>query len=299
MLGLKRRVRPDVVFSAIGHVGVLLLSLVVFGAGAERRVPPEAMTVEIVPPSEAPPFEAPGAEAPQTETPPHVDGTPLESKSTGSEVSSNSEKGSASAGHEARPALPSPELTQAHANPQRSASLATEPAAASPAEPQPETQPQATEPILRPTIQADQPEPRPEAAQTRPDVGEMFALPLSLPGGRLGGGFDAPSADPAMLPHDDIALFFARASSCTHMPDGIDVDENVRVVLRVSFKRDGTLASEPIILDASFLPGTSELIRAAKKALETCQPYAELPKDKYNVWKTIDMVVTRHLLSGG
>jgi hypothetical protein len=35
MLGLKRFVRPDVVFSAIGHVGVLLLGLVVFGAGAD------------------------------------------------------------------------------------------------------------------------------------------------------------------------------------------------------------------------------------------------------------------------
>ncbi len=300
MLGLKRFVRPDVVFSAIGHVGVLLLSLVVFGAGADQRVPPEAMTVEIVPPSEAPPFEAPDPETPQSDTPPHVDGTPLESKSTGSEVSSHSEKGSASTGKpEARAALPSPELTQARPNPQRSASLAAEPPAASPAEPQPETQPQATEPILRPTISAEQPEPRPEEARTRPDIGEMFALPLALPGGRLGGGFDAPSAEPAMLPHDDIALFFARASSCTHMPDGVIADDNVRVVLRVSFKRDGTLASEPIILDASFLPGTSELIRAAKKALETCQPYAELPKDKYNAWKTLDMVITRQFLSGG
>jgi hypothetical protein len=91
MIGLKRFVRPDVFFSAIGHVGVLLLGLLVFGAGAERPVPPEAMTVEIVPPSEAPPFEPP-----QTETP-HIDGTPLKSKSTGSEVSSDSEKGSASA----------------------------------------------------------------------------------------------------------------------------------------------------------------------------------------------------------
>jgi hypothetical protein len=49
MIGLKRFVRPDVIFSAIGHVGVLLLSLLVFDAGADRRVPPEAMTVEIVP----------------------------------------------------------------------------------------------------------------------------------------------------------------------------------------------------------------------------------------------------------
>jgi hypothetical protein len=295
MIGLKRFVRPDVIFSAIGHVGVLLLGLLVFGAGRERPVPPKAMTVEIVPPSEAPPFETP-----QPETP-HVDGTPLESKSTGSEVSSNSEKGSASA-EPPRPkaALPSPELTQPRSNPQRSASLAAaEPLSASPEEPQPETQPQASEPLLRPTIQTDQSEPHPEEARSGPDVGEMFALPLALPGGRLGGGFDAPAAHPAMLPHDDIALFFARASSCTHLPDGTAVDENVRIVLRVSFNRDGTLASEPIILDASFLPGTSELIQAARRAQQKCQPYAELPKDKYNEWKTLDMVVTRQFLSRG
>jgi hypothetical protein len=257
------------------------------------------MTVEIVPPSEAPQFEPP-TETPQTETP-HVDGTPLESKSTGSEVSSNSEKGSASAQRpEPKMALPSPELTQPRANPQRSASLApAQPAAASPEEPQPETQPQASEPLLRPTMQADQSEPQPEEAPTRPEIGEMFALPLALPGGRLGGGFDAPAADPAMLPHDDIALFRARASSCTRVPAGTAMDENVRVVLRVSFKRDGTLASQPLILDASFLPGTSALIQAAMSALEKCQPYEELPKDKYNEWKVMNLVVTPQFLSGG
>jgi hypothetical protein len=295
MIGLKRFVRPDVIFSAIGHVGVLLLSLLVFDAGAERRAPPEAMTVEIVPPDEAPPFEPP-----QTETP-HVDGTPLESKSSGSEVSSASEKGSASAERsDPKTALPSPELTQPRSAPQRSASLApAQPPAASPEEPQPETQPQASEPLLRPTMPAEASEPQPEETRTRPDVGEMFALPLALPGGRLGGGFDAPAADPAMLPHDDIALFRARASSCTRVPAGTPMDENVRIVLRLSFKRDGTLASQPLILDASFLPGTSALIQAAMSALEKCQPYAELPKDKYSEWKIIDVIITPRFLSGG
>jgi hypothetical protein len=296
MIGLKRFVRPDMVFSAFGHVGVLLLSLLVFDAGAERRVPPESMMVEIVPPSEAPPFETP-----QTETP-HVDGTPLESKSSGSEVSSASEKGSAST-EPPKPemrALPSPELTQPRSTPQRSASLAASaPQAASPEEPQPETQPQATEPLLRPTMQTEPSEPHPEEAENQPDVGEMFALPLALPGGRLGGGFDAPAADPAMLPHDDIALFRARASSCTHVPAGTPMDENVRIVLRVSFKRDGTLASQPYILDASFLTGASALIQAAVSALEKCQPYAELPKDKYDEWKTLNLIVTPRMLSGG
>jgi hypothetical protein len=282
MIGVKRFVRPDVVFSAIGHVGILLLGLLVFGAGTERPVAPEAMTVEIVPPSEAPPFDPP-----QTERPP-VDGTPLESKSAGSEVSSDSEKGSASAEPpEPKMAVPSPELTPS--NRQRSASLEpAPPPKASPREPQPETQPQASEPLLHT-----------EEARTEPDVGDMFAMPLALPGRRLGGGFDAPAANPAMLPHDDTAAFRARATSCTHVAAGTAMDENVRIVLRVSFNRDGTLASQPWILDASFLPGTSELIQAAMSALEKCQPYAELPKDKYNEWKTLNLVVTRRTFSGG
>jgi hypothetical protein len=289
MIGLKRFVRPDLVFSAIGHVGILLLGLFVFGAGADRPPLPEAMTVEIVPPSEAPQFETPETETPETERP-HVNGTPLESTSTGSELWSDSKTGSASA-EPAQPkeALSSPELTQQRSNPQRSASLAAvQPLTTSPEEPQPETQPQASEPLLRP-----------EEARSEPDVGEMFALPLGLPGGRLGGGFDAPAANPAMLPHDDVAAVRARLPSCTHVPDGTAVDENVRVVLRIYLKRDGTLASQPMILDASFLPGTSALIQAAMSAVEKCQPYAELPKDKYNEWKTLDFVVTRQSLSGG
>jgi hypothetical protein len=259
------------------------------------------MMVEIVPPEEAPPLETPQTEAPQTETP-HVDGTPLESKSSGSELSSASAKGSATTDppEPRMTALPSPELTQPRSAPQRSASLApAQPVAASPEEPQPETQPQASEPLLRPATLTEASESHPEEARNQLDVGEVFALPLALPGGRLGGGFDAPAADPAMLPHDDIALFRARASSCTHVPAGTPMDQNVRIVLRVSFKPDGTLASQPWILDASFLTGASALIQAAVSALEKCQPYAELPKDKYDEWKSLDLTVTPRSLAGG
>ena len=34
-------------------------------------------------------------------------------------------------------------------------------------------------------------------------------------------------------------------------------------------------------------------------ALEKCQPYAELPKDKYNEWKTLNLIVTPRTFSGG
>jgi hypothetical protein len=288
MVGSKRGIRQEFVLSVAAHAG-LLLGVFVLGANSVRSVPPEAMTVEIVPANEAPPIESE-----------HVDGTPLESTSTGSELSSTSKKGSASeAPPQPKAALPSLQEAQARVNPQQSASsAAAQPRTAAPAEP--ETQPQASEPLLPPTAPPTlEPQPHPTQAENQPNAGEMFAMPLALPGGRLGGGFDAPASNPAKLPHDDIAAFRARVSSCTHVPPGTDIDEGVKIVLRVSFKRDGTLAAQPELLDATLSPDVSALMLAAVNALQSCQPFTELPADKYRKWKTLDLVVTALSLAGG
>jgi hypothetical protein len=287
MIGSKRFIRAGFVFSVVGHMGSLLLGMFFVGAGAVP--PPEAMTVEIVSSSEAPQIETPPTENTL------VDGTPLDSTSSGSELSSDADKGSATAEPPRPDSVPSLRQGQARSNPQRSASLAEAPLPA--AAPQPETQPQASEPLLPPTASTVEPQPRPEEAANQPNPSEMFAMPLALPGGRLGGGFDAPASHPAMAPHDDIAAFFARVSSCSRSSVGIDA--NVKIVLRVSFKRDGTLASQPELLDASLSPDVLPLMQTAVNALESCQPFSELPPDKYKKWKTLDIVVSPLALSGG
>jgi hypothetical protein len=287
MIGLKRfSRRGGFVFSVIAHGG-LLLGLLFVGAHGVQSVPPASMTVEIVPSNEAPQSDG-------------VNGTPLESTTSGSEVSSDSEKGSAT---EARPepksALPSLQQAQADVNPQRASTAQDAQPQAAPQE-QPETQPQASEPLLPPTAPTVQPEPHPKEAANQPKPSEMFAMPLALPGGRLGGGFDAPASNPAMLPHDDIAAFRARLSACSQLPSGFHgADENIMIVLRVSFKRDGTLAAQPQLLDASLSPDVSTLMQTAVDALHRCQPFTELPADKYRKWKTLDLVVTPLALSGG
>jgi hypothetical protein len=273
MVRLKRINSLGLVFSVLGH-GCLLLALFLVGAGGVRSVPPEAMTVEIVP----------SDEAPQIETP-QVEGTPLDSTSFGSEVSSNSEKGSATtAPPRPKTAAPSVQQAQAHLNPQRSGSLA---AAQPQMEPPAEDETQPFEPLLPPT---------PKEAANQLNAGEMFAMPLALPGGRLGGGFDTPTSDPAMLPHDDTAAFRARLSSCSHLPAGID--ENAAIEVRISFKRDGTLASQPQLLKASLSADAAFLMQSAVDALQKCQPFTELPADKYGRWKTLDLVVTPRFLLG-
>ncbi len=287
MIGLKWFTRQGLVFSLAVHVG-LLLCLLFVGARGAPPPPPEPMTVEIVPANEAPPVESR-----------QVEGTPLDSTSTGSEVASDSEKGSATAAApRPKTAAPSLQQSQARSHPQRDASRgAAEPQSAPPAPP--ETEPQASEPLLPPTAPTAEPQPHPKEAASSPNVGELFAMPLALPGGRLGGGFDAPASNPARLPHDDMAAFRAHVTSCSHLPPGSTIDENIMLVLRVSFNRDGTLASPPKLLDASLSPDVAVLLQAAVGALQNCQPYTELPADKYKKWKTLDLVVTPLAISGG
>ena len=154
----------------IAHGG-LLLGLLSVGSGGVRSTPPEAVAVEIVPSVEA-----------QVE-PRQVEGTPFDSTSLGSEMSSDSEKGSAStAPPRPKTAAPSLQQTQAQVILQHSGSLAAQPQTEPPV-PE-ETQPQ-FEPLL-PTTTKD--------SANQPNAGEMFAMPLALPGGRVGGGFDVPTS---------------------------------------------------------------------------------------------------------
>ncbi len=287
VIGSERLSRYGIALSAVGHVA-LLLGLTYLGASAVQPIAPDAMIVEIVPPSEAPTSPAP------VDSEMNFDGTHLESTSTGSEVSSDSDKGSARTGRpEPKPALPSLKQAQVNLEEKRKGSAQAARPAARPEEP--ETQPQADEPLLLPITPAREPQERTEAAD-QPKAGEMFAMPLALPNGRIGGGLDAPSAMPAKLAHDDTAAFKARLSSCTHVPAGL-IDDKVAIAVRISFKRDGTLASQPKLLAASLSPDAGLLLSAAVAALETCQPFAELPADKYSKWKTLDLVLSPIALS--
>jgi hypothetical protein len=286
MIESKRFVHPGVVFSAVGHVGLLLALLIFKGTGGVRPVAPEPIAVEIVP----------SDELPQTETE-QVEGTPLDSTSRGSEVSSDSRYGSASTAPPRPKSNTPPSLQQAQARSDR-------PAGGSPAEPQPQTAPPAegeTPPLpsgaLVPPAPAAQPQPHPDEAQREPNASDMFAMPLALPGGRLGGGFDAPASNPAMLPHDDTAAFRARLSACSRSAALYSMDDRTAIELRISFKRDGTLASPPQLLHSSLSADAVALTKMALDALERCQPFPELPADRYNKWKTLDLVVTPLSLS--
>jgi hypothetical protein len=296
---VRKYIRPDLVFSVIGHLAILLVGLLIFGAGSTKPPPPEPMAVELVPPDEAPPPPTQHAQN-ETQQAQHIDGTAEESTTNGSEAYSTSDKGSAtSESNRPKFELPAPQNKSTDTKPQRTASLAaTQAQASKPEEPQPETQLKADEPILPPDAQKEEQQQQ-EASRAQPNPGDVFALPLTLPGGGIGGGLDAASATPAKAPHDDTAAFRAHVSSCSRLPTEIANTEQIKVVIRVYFKPDGTLAEPPQMLDATFSPKSSMLMRTAVSALENCQPFTELPKDKYDQWRVMDLTVTPRAMAGG
>jgi hypothetical protein len=80
---------------------------------------------------------------------------------------------------------------------------------------------------------------------------------------------------------------------------GYGMDDSVKILVRISLKRDGTLASPPQLLQATLSADAAALMQVAVNALEKCQPFTELPADKYKKWKTLELVVTPLVLSGG
>jgi hypothetical protein len=283
MIGLKRFIRPGLVISVLGHVGILLLALILVAANAlvskppdeppPDAIPPDAMLVDVVPPNEAPRFE----------------GTPSEIRTSGSDQAVNANRPSTAAQSPAHPAPQQPQQPQQRPNPEHNAQQPTaRPKMAQTPEPSPT-------PAEDQQQQQDQEQPA-EAAE-QPSPSETFAQ-LALVGGQLGGGFEAPAIDAPKVAHDFTLAFRERVSSCSALPAGIGYGERVAVSLRVFLNPDGTLGPTPRPNRAIASAKEQALMQSSIEALQKCQPYTMLPPEKYKQWKTLDLVFTPLTIPG-
>jgi outer membrane biosynthesis protein TonB len=119
---------------------------------------------------------------------------------------------------------------------------------------------------------------------------------MDLPMGQEN-GFDAESTVQANLSGDERAAFKAHLRKCWKVPDGLA--PATRVVLRVSLRPNGVLATEPVLIEASASRDGPAVLQAAKRALKECQPFAFLPPDKYKEWKVLDLSFTPRDMAGG
>ena len=134
--------------------------------------------------------------------------------------------------------------------------------------------------------------PNPSSIFDPANIPKLMDLPNALEN-----GFDSEATVKANISDDDRAAFKAHLRKCWKVPDGLA--PATRVVLRVSLRPDGALATEPMLIEASASRDGPAVLQAAKRALKECQPYAFLPADKYREWKVLDLSFTPRDMAGG
>jgi len=297
----KLLMHQGVIISAVGHVAVVLLAVLFTGANPFDSVATEAIAVDIVSPSEVP------SDQPPTDTPENPPQPPKESaKDFNFDLALPSQAST-------RPSAPSPktgpaqQATQPRAREQPSTSQPASPAAApqvtakpQPAAPQaaaklapapPLGPPVAMPPPAQETVTEAEKSAEPETDPAI-NVAGLFGMPLTLPDGRLGGGFDAPAIETAKIEPSAVDAFRAHLKTCAALPAGVSPSEKISLVVRVMLKADGTLSAPPTLIEASASPKGPLLLQNLLRGLTKCQPYNMLPADKYREWKNLDMRFT-------
>ena len=107
------------------------------------------------------------------------------------------------------------------------------------------------------------------------------------------------SGTSAMLSQSELDALRARLRDCWNPPAGANNDAKLYVVLRVFFKKDGSVAREPVPIEGSASASGPALAESAKRALLRCQPFTMLRPDHYDKWKDIEIKFDMQDMFGG
>ena len=271
-MDLRRIIPTDVTASTVAHLSLLGLLLLFSEVHPFGAVTAEQVAVEIVTPQEVPQAPVPEKKPEPVSTPtptPQADFTLLD-----------------------RPAAPGPPQPAAKSQP---TARQQKQAAPPPAQQQAAAPPQ-------PRV----PAPVPAFKPPEPDLSIKYQVLLGLPPDlspalpptpsqvrdSADDSFDAPAAQSADVASRVISEFRRHLRTCSKLPATLARADDVRVKLRVLMTSEGTLASEPILIEASASTKGPLLMQSAISALRACQPYAMLPADRYGEWKVLDLVFT-------
>ena len=103
----------------------------------------------------------------------------------------------------------------------------------------------------------------------------------------------------AQLSMDEIIALRARISSCWSPPPGISADSKVVVSLRILLKQDGSLATHPVLVEATPSPLGPPLAESAMRAVLSCQPFTMLRPEHYEQWRDLQLDFNPRELLGG
>lgn len=107
------------------------------------------------------------------------------------------------------------------------------------------------------------------------------------------------SGTAAQLSQSEIDALRARLRQCWNPPVGAADVQKHYVVFRVLFRRDGTLQTNPVLVEAPPSQIGPVLAESAKRALLQCQPFTMLKAEHYDQWKDMQITFDPREMFGG
>jgi colicin import membrane protein len=89
------------------------------------------------------------------------------------------------------------------------------------------------------------------------------------------------------LSQNEIDALRARLRQCWNVPVGVAEARDLVVTVRIQFKQDGSLSTEPRLMNSAGHPAFVAASESALRAVRSCAPYTFLPAAKYDAWKDV------------
>lgn len=323
----RKIIRTDIAASAIAHLTLVGLIILISEVHPFHSAPPETVSVDIVTPEQVKQEEEKAEEQAKEKAPdptpdlqlPKIDFADKD-RAAAPKLATKELATKEPAAKETAASQPSPQQKQVSTEPQqkqpqpqpsqapKQQEANTQPQLQQSQAQRPQPQPSQVPPQQPPPQEAQQPAPampQPQAAPPayqapEPDVtvkyGVMLGLPPELPpepkDAPKDDGGDAKDSIGAKLPPEIIAELRRHLRSCAKLPAGVAPADAVRIKLRAVMATDGTLARPPILIEAPPSAKGVAIVKSAMSAIQACQPYKMLPVDKYQEWKVMDLSFT-------
>jgi colicin import membrane protein len=290
--------KTGLAISALAHAALLLWGLISFSARPLEAKPTDALPVDIISDKQFTEMAKGVKNAPQADEPKPLIDKIGESKPVDEQKPKISEKKEIKTAA-AEPSPPLPEPKPAEAKPEKKPPPKVDPIAetlkkeearkkaeekakakaAKPQPPQPKFDPQQIAALL------DKREPQRMAA-----AGDRTISTPSL-------GFTEGRA--VRLSQSELDALRRRLVECWNPPVGAADVANLKVVLRVLFKPDGSVAAPPALVAGSPSSYGPAMAESAKRAILTCQPFKMLKPEHYEQWKDIEITFDPRDMFGG
>lgn len=91
----------------------------------------------------------------------------------------------------------------------------------------------------------------------------------------------------ATLSQNELDALRARLRECWNVPVGVAEARDLIVTVRIQFKQDGSLQTDPRLMNSGSHPAFQVAAESALRAVRTCAPFSFLPVAKYEAWKDV------------